>query len=151
MYDKKAKWEGERAWARQQLEEHEATEGETQLVMRLLEEWWEDGLGHGDDVWRALGMFESLARGKALEKPDQADVNYAWVQAKPGQLVVRDYVRVKLDAYKGPTGLMHNGRSGRIVRISMGDILVQYDDGKEKIDGLPPRHSPHNLEKRVPA
>lgn len=147
------RWEGERSWARQQLEEAEATEGEMNLVMRMLEEWWEDDLGLSDgSCWRALGFFEELARGKALPPPEQEDIRWRWEQARPGGLVVRDYVRVKLDAYEGQTGLMHNGRSGPIVRISMGDVLVKYDDGKKPaVEGIPPRHSPHKLEKRFPA
>lgn len=144
------RWDGERRWARQQLEEAEATEGERQLVERLLEQWYEDGLGAGDDVWRALGFFETLARGKALPKPEQEDVRWRWEQARPGGLVVRDYVRVKADAYGGSAGLLHNGRSGPVVAIRSGDIHVLYDDGGPKVE-LAVRHSPHALEKRFPA
>lgn len=146
------RYAGERAWATNQLEDVQAPEREAKLVMRMLEEWWDDQLEPGDDPWQALGWFEQLARGKALPTPEQADVNWRWEQARPGGLVVRDYVRVKADAYEGDTGRMHNGRSGYIVRISAGDILVKYDDGKlPELVGLPPRHSPHFLEKRYPA
>jgi hypothetical protein len=140
------RWEGERRWARDQLEVAEATEGETRLVMRMLEQWWEDGLSGSDDVWRALGMFETLARGKALEPPRQA--GFDWTQAQPGRLVVRDYVRVRLDAYEGATGKQHNGRSGPIVAIRHGDIIVRYDDGGP-VPAMGVRHSPHVLEKRI--
>ncbi len=146
------KYQSEREWAIHQLEDVQAPEREAELVMRMLEEWWDDRLQSGDDPWRALGWFETLARGKSLPTPEQADVRWRWEQARPGALVVRDYVRVKEDAYTGETGRMHNGRSGPIVRISAGDILVRYDDGKlPEVTGLPPRHSPHNLEKRYPA
>jgi hypothetical protein len=146
MYDKSERYEGERRWAIGQLEEVEAPEQEAKLVMRMLEQWWDDQLRPGNDPWRALGWFEQLARGKALEKPRQAE--FDWVQAKPGQLVVRDYVRVRADGYKGTTGQAHNGRSGPIVSIRHGDIIVRYDDGGP-VPAMGARHSPHVLEKRV--
>jgi hypothetical protein len=112
----------------------------------MLEAWWDADRVTVDEVWRALGMFETLARGKALERPRDAD--YAWAQARPGQLVVRDYVRVRSDGYRGPAGLTHNGRSGPIVAIRHGDIIVRYDDGGPSPD-MGVRHSPHVLEKRI--
>lgn len=142
------RWEGERRWAREQLEIAEATPHERGLVMEMLEAWWDTNLTNAadGDVWRALDLFETLARGKALEPPRHA--GFTWVQAKPGQLVVRDYVRVRMDAYPGTTGQAHNGRSGPIVSIRHGDIIVRYDDGGP-VPALGARHSPHVLEKRI--
>jgi hypothetical protein len=152
------RWTSERLWARDQLEEAEATEAEAQLAMRLLEVWWEDRFtAHRasdvkdipSSVWRALGFFEELARGRALEPPAQADVRYEWRPAQPGQLAMRDQVRVTADAYDGQSGLLHNGREGRIVAIRYGDIHVLYDGSEPGT--MPSRHSPHRLEKRYPA
>lgn len=143
------RWESERVWARQQLEEAEATKQETELVMRLLEAWWDDQFKPSEpgDVWQSLGYFEQLARGKALEPPSQAQ--YQWSSAAPGQLVVRDWVRVKSNAYSGTTGHFHNGREGVVVAIRSGDIHVRYEDGGPVPSMGSARHSPFSLEKRI--
>ncbi len=141
------KWQGERDWARQQLEEHAATTpAEDDVVMRMLEEWWDARLVTGvDDPWRALGVFEQLARGRALETPAEAE--HRWVQARPGALVMRDRVRVRADAYPGRVGQLHNGRAGVIVGVRNGDIIVKYDNASNDVQ--PTHHSPHALEKRT--
>lgn len=143
------RWASERAWAIQQLGEAEASEQEASLVLRLLEEWWDDEFKPdlAGDVWKALGYFEQLARGKALEPPEQAQ--FEWLQAQPGQLVVRDWVRVKADGYDGKAGQYHNGRAGVIVAIRSGDIHVRYEDGGPVPAMGACRHSPHKLEKRI--
>ena len=75
-------------------------------------------------------MFNALIRGAALQPADQT--GYRWAEAEPGQLVVRDVVRVRLDAYPDETGAFHNGRTGPIVAIRSGDVHVMYDDGGPK-------------------
>jgi len=57
-------------------------------------------------------------------------------------------VRVKLDAYQGSTGSLHNGRRGKVVGIRYGDIIFKSNDNREPIlDGA--HYSPHQLQKRV--
>ena len=140
------------AWAAVQLDKAEATEEEGRVALDLLDTWVQHGIGNRPDndpsTLRALDFFRELALGHALlppQKPD--DPQYRWEDARPGQLVVSDVVRVKTDAYQGSAGELHNGRSGRIVAIRGGDIHVVYDDGGIKAS-MPPRHSPHKLEKR---
>lgn len=148
------RFESERNWALDQLEDNGTyNRTEHDLIMGLLEVWWgADVAPCSGDVWRALDAFESLARGKAIPTPEQEDIRFQWVPVKPGQIKVRDYVRVKLDAYPGSAGIAHNGRSGPVVAIRSGDIQVRYEDRETTPpSGLPARHSPHVLEKRVPA
>lgn len=115
------------------------------LVVRLLEMYWRSGL-EDPELERAVSLFLALARGHALPTARQAE--HRWAQARPGQLVVRDYVRVRMDAYQGGLGKAHNGRSGPIVAIRHGDIIVRYDDGGP-VPAMGVRHSPHVLEKRI--
>lgn len=145
------RFDSERAWAKDQLEEYAAlSASEESLVLRMLEVWWNDQLDVHGDPWQALSVFETLARGKALEKPEQVSEDFTWVQAAPGQISKADYVRVRLDAYDGPAGLAHNGRTGRIAAIRGGDVHVMYDDSKGNLGNMPTRHSPYTLERRVP-
>lgn len=71
-----------------------------------------------------------------------------WEQAITGKLKPGDVVRVKLNAYQGEVGEMHNGRICKVIRVKYGDVVVA------SIDGLDPQletthHSPTVLEKRV--
>ena len=137
---------GELAWAREQLQAARATPHEQGLVMELLATFRQTLLADpmDGDKWRALDLFGELARGRALETP--RDEDWDWAPAKPGQLVLRDRVRVKKDAYGGDAGMAHNGRQGRVIAIRYGDIRVMYEDGGP----CPPMgvaHSPHALEK----
>ena len=134
-----------RARAEEQLDVYGSSGGPRLLILRLLEIYWRSGLDH-ETRSKALGAFVELANGHAL--PQSAHSGFDWVPAKPGQLVVRDYVRVRTDAYPGGTGVAHNGRSGPIVSIRHGDIIVRYDDGGP-VPAMGARHSPHVLEKRI--
>jgi hypothetical protein len=117
----------------------------TTAVERLLEVWYTQN--HTPQTLQlTLDGFTKLAQGHALVAP--ADNNEQWVPLKPGNVVIRDLVRVKFDAYSGEAGQHHNNRRGRVVAIRHGDIIVKYDDGKQPPgDGV--HHSPHALEKRI--
>lgn len=133
-----------REWARAQMSEANYPQDVTTAVERLLEVWYTQR--HTAQTQElTLDGFTKLARGHAIvmEQPDEK-----WVPLKPGNVVVRDYVRVKFDAYAGEVGAHHNNRRGRVVGIRHGDIIVRYDDGKQPPgDGV--HHSPHALEKRI--
>ena len=61
---------------------------------------------------------------------------------------VGDIVRVKLNAYRGVVGEIHNGRFCEVLAVGGGDVIVR------SIDGILPElsethHSPYSLEKRA--
>lgn len=132
-------------WASEQLAKARVRVDVASSVMSLLEAWSKASLPL-ESADQALTAFSSLARGHALVHEDSGEET--WVQAMPGYLVVGDEVRVKVDAYTGNTGVLHNGRRGRIVGIRYGDIIVNTTDDREpQLVGS--HHSPYALEKRV--
>jgi hypothetical protein len=94
----------------------------------------------------AVATFSRLARGHALVT-EQETVDEVWEQARPGNLVLADQVRVKADAYSGTIGAANNGRRGKIVGIRYGNIYVKYTDKGNGVDAM--HHKPAALEKRV--
>lgn len=131
-------------WELDQIENSKLGDKEKQSVKKLLSALWSLNL---DDSERknVSSAFDSLVNGRAIVV-DEPETQYRWESARPGALVVRDWVRVKSDAYKGEAGLIHNGRQGVIVAMRYGDIHVRYDD--ERGTSHPIKHSPHALEKR---
>jgi len=106
---------------------------------------WEPLKISGPQQKEVLALFSKLALGHAVT-PEVA--NEVWIDAQPGAITVGDQVRVKLDAYEGSTGSMHNGRRGKVVGIRYGDIIFRSNDDKEPIlDGS--HYSPWQLQKRV--
>ena len=74
----------------------------------------------------------------------------AWTDVSSRDAQIGDVVRVKLDAYSGVVGEIHNGRHCEILAIRDGDVVVR------SVDGILPElsethHSPYSLEKRAPA
>jgi hypothetical protein len=130
-------------WARDQLKQVRASQDTEDAVIHLLVMFSATD-GPESDSEDILDLFNKLAHGKALIP---ADTEGIWADAVPGAIKVGDTVRVKLDAFSGSVGPMHNGRVGRIVGIRYGDIIVKMTDGKP--DLLNPRYSPHHLEKRI--
>lgn len=132
-------------WARTQMTEARYPQEVQTAVERLLEVWYTQR--HNNQTQElTLEGFAKLAQGHALIPVTEE--NETWVQLKPGNVVIRDVVRVRHDAYAGEVGQHHNGRRGRVVAIRHGDIIVRYEDGKQPPgDGV--HHSPHALEKRV--
>ena len=131
-------------WAKQQLTESKTKRGTGDAVLELLKAW--ESMSVDDEFAEdALDAFKTLALGHSLLAPYADEI---WVEAVPGQLKVADRVRVKHNAFTNETGRVHNGRSGVIVAIRYGDIIVRMTDGKEpNLDGA--HYSPFNLEKRV--
>jgi hypothetical protein len=134
-----------RDWARAQMTEANYPQDVRTAVERLLDVWWTQR--HTPDTGPlTLDAFNKLAQGFAIVT--KKDENETWVAVKPGNIVIRDLVRVKFDAYRGEVGQHHNDRRGRVVGIRHGDVIVKYDDGKlPSSDGV--HHSPFVLEKRV--
>ena len=131
------------AWAKAQMEKALVPEEYQDMIQRLVNMYWFFEQNNGLDaetMYKIRHTFNELAQGRALVEDNPDEI---WVQAKPGNLVIRDRIRVRRDAYTGPTGELHNGREGDIVAIRSGDIHVRYDSGDTA------RHSPHALDKRV--
>lgn len=131
-------------WAKEQLTEAKAKRGVGDAALELLKAW--EAMSIDEDLMEdALDTFKTLAQGHSLLAPYADEV---WVEAVPGQLKVADKVRVKSNAFTGETGRTHNGRSGVIVAIRYGDIIVRMTDGKQpSLDGA--HYSPFHLDKRV--
>jgi hypothetical protein len=71
-----------------------------------------------------------------------------WEFVSANKFSVGDVVRVKIDAYSGDVGDIHNGRLGAVINVKNGDVVIK------SIDGILPElhethHSPNVLEKRV--
>jgi hypothetical protein len=133
-------------WIRQQMQEAKVKVGTGKALLRLLELWDGESLSptQANEVVEA---FSKLALGKALAEP-ATPADEIWVPAQPGQLTVGDEVRVLSDAFTDKTGVMHNGRRGKIAAIRYGDVIFKSTDGKEpSLDGV--HYSPYKLEKRI--
>lgn len=134
-------------WVKQQLEEVKAKVGSGNAVLNLLETWAKDTKLSPNMAKEAVEMFSKLALNEALTTP-QVDKDEIWVQARAGQLVVGDEVRVATNAFKDATGAIHNGRRGKIIAIRYGDVIFKSTDGKQPdLEGV--HYSPDRLEKRV--
>jgi hypothetical protein len=135
--------EDKATWAKEQMERASVPDEFQEMITRLLKMYWffeqNDGLDDAT-MYKIRHTFNELSQGHALVDDDPDSV---WVQAKPGNLVIRDRVRVRVDAYTAATGQVHNGREGDVVAIRHGDIHVRYDNGDIA------RHSPHSLDKRL--
>ena len=130
-------------WARNQLQKIRAVDTTQYAVLELLTTL-NNVSPNGVDQDEVLDIFSKLARGHSLI-PD--DTEGTWAEVIPGAVRVGDTVRVKANAYTGELGQMHNGRSGVIIAIRYGDILVRYTDGGS-VPALDPRFPPQSLEKR---
>ena len=131
-------------WIKEQMQEAKVKVGVGNALLKLLATWEPMKLSVPQQR-EVLGLFSELALGHAI-LPEAA--NEVWIDAQPGAITVGDQVRVKLDAYQGSTGSLHNGRRGKVVGIRYGDIIFKSNDDKEPIlDGS--HYSPHQLQKRV--
>lgn len=136
-------------WVKEQMTAAKVKQGVGTSVLRLLEVW--NTMNHNEESAKeTVEVFSKLAVGHALVHPKIDELRGTWIQAQPGQLKVTDIVRVKVDAYNGDLGRLHNGRIGKIVGIRYGDIVVKTIDGKTpELSGA--HYSPHLLEKLIPA
>lgn len=134
-------------WVRQQLEEAKVRVGSGKSILRLLETW--ESLGDlSDNISKeTIEIFSRLALGK-LAKDPEPKADEIWIPAQPGQIKVGDEVRVLVDAFTDKTGVIHNGRRGKVTAVRYGDVIFKSTDGKTpELDGV--HYSPYKLEKRI--
>jgi len=134
-------------WVNQQMAEAKVKIGSGKAVMELLKVWETMEKLSPGLAKEAVAVFSKLALSKALleveEEPDAV-----WVPAQPGQINIGDEIRVLIDAFDDKTGVMHNGRRGKVIAVRYGDIIVNSTDGKSpELKGV--HYSPYKLEKRV--
>lgn len=131
-------------WVREQLQAHKIRVGVGNTVLELLAAW-EKGKHSSKQNQEVIELFTKFAQNIPLteEAPDET-----WVPAQPGNIVVSDVVRVKIDAFTDETGRIHNGRRGKVVAVRYGDVIFKSTDGKTPLlDGV--HYSPYTLEKRI--
>lgn len=133
-------------WIYQQLTDKKATKASGDAAIELLKKL--ESIDLTDSQSReAVDLFSKLAVGESLVLP--VEENEVWVPARAGAIKVGDEMMVMSDAYDNPDlAVLHNGRRGKVVRISYGDIILKYTDGKlPAIDGA--HHAPYRLKKLV--
>lgn len=131
-------------WVREQLQAHKIRVGVGNTVLELLAAW-EKGKHSSKQNQEVIELFTKFAQNIPLteEAPDET-----WVPAQPGNIVVGDVVRVKIDAFTDETGRIHNGRRGKVVAVRYGDVIFKSTDDKTPLlDGV--HYSPYTLEKRI--
>lgn len=131
-------------WVKAQFAEAKVKIGVGKAVLKMLETWKEIDMP-ADMAQQTLEILSKVGLGHSIapEKKDEV-----WIDARRGQLVVGEQVRVKNDAFSGNLGATHNGRRGVITGIRSGDIIVKMNDGKlPEIDGG--HYQPEALQKRV--
>ena len=134
-------------WVREQMTAAKVKQGVGTSVLRLLEVW--DTMNHKpESAKETIEIFGKLAQGYALVEPEVEELSGTWYPAQPGQIRVADIVRVRVDAFTGDPGRVHNGRVGKVVGVRYGDIIVKTIDNRVPVlDGA--HYSPHMLEKLV--
>jgi len=133
-------------WVKNQFAKINIHKGTGLAVIELLKTWETLDINKPDVAKTVLAVFTELAQGHAIVPAD----NFNWIQARRGDIKVRDVVRVKADAFTGDAGHAHNGRVGVVIAIRSGDIIVDITDEQEpKLKGV--HYLPELLEKRVSA
>jgi phosphoribosyl-ATP pyrophosphohydrolase len=131
-------------WIKNQLQNAKVKKMVGDSVIKLLQTWEEVKITEKLEQ-EAIEVFYKLANNQALVKESKEEV---WTSVIPGQVKVADEVRVKLDAFTGELGRLHNGRRGRVVAVRYGDVIIKSTDGKEPLlDGA--HYSPYKLDKLV--
>jgi hypothetical protein len=134
-------------WVKQQLQEAKVKVGSGNAILKLLETWESFEKLTPGLAKETVEIFSRLALSRpAIDPKDPVDE--AWVPLQPGQIVVGDEVRVLSDAFTDKSGVLHNGRRGKVAAIRYGDVIFNSTDGKEpELKGV--HYSPYKLEKRV--
>ena len=134
-------------WVNQQMAEAKVKIGSGKAVMELLRVWETMEKLSPGLAKEAVAVFSKLALSKPILEPvDEPDA--VWVPAQPGQIGMGDEVRVLSDAFDDKTGVLHNGRRGKVIAVRYGDIIVNSTDGKSpELKGV--HYSPYKLEKRI--
>jgi phosphoribosyl-ATP pyrophosphohydrolase len=131
-------------WVKNQLQNAKVKKMVGDSVIKLLQTWGEVKITEKLEQ-EAIEVFYKLANNQALVKESKEEV---WTSVIPGQVKVADEVRVKLDAFTGELGRLHNGRRGKVVAVRYGDVIIKSTDGKEPLlDGA--HYSPYKLDKLV--
>jgi len=134
-------------WVRKQLEEAKVKIGSGNAVMKLLQTWEGMEKLSPNIAKETIEVFSKLALNKAAVEP-KVDPNEIWVPLQPGQITVGDEVRVIADAFSDSTGVIHNGRRGKVIAVRYGDVIINSTDGKSpELKGV--HYSPYKLEKKV--
>lgn len=134
-------------WVRKQLEEAKVKIGSGNAVMKLLQTWESMEKLSPNIAKETIEVFSKLALNKAAVEP-KVDPNEVWIPLQPGQITVGDEVRVLADAFSDSTGVLHNGRRGKVIAVRYGDVIVNSTDGKSpELKGV--HYSPYKLEKKV--
>jgi translation initiation factor IF-2 len=134
-------------WVKQQLQEAKVKVGSGNAVMKLLETWETMEKLSPNLAKEAAEVFSKLAVNKPINdlKDDPAII---WAPVQPGQIKVGDDVRVLADAFSDSTGVLHNGRRGRVIAVRYGDVIINSTDNKSpELKGV--HYSPYKLEKKV--
>lgn len=135
-----------REWVIQQLEAAKVKVGSGKAILKLLDAWAEIPKLSDNMTEEVLNVFPKLAKGHVLKIEENED-DYRWEDLQPGQITVGDVVRVKVDAFDGNLGALHNGRRGKVVAVRYGDVIFKSTDSREPVlDGV--HYSPYKLEKR---
>lgn len=129
-------------WARAQLEGTGLTTKGRKTVIAVLEALEAAETPDAEAALRVLQAATSLSQGHSLDTRREELV--AWVQLRPGEYKRGARVRVAPDAYEGDVGALHNGRAGRVVRVSGLKVSVAYDDLLARDAVL---HSPTKLQR----
>lgn len=132
-------------WVTNQFAKINIHKGTGLAVIELLKTWDKLDISKPEVAKTVLTVFSKLAQGHAIVKED----NFIWVQARRGDIKVRDVVRVKADAYSiQDLSYTHNGRVGVVIAIRSGDIIVDITDEQEpSLKGV--HYAPESLEKRI--
>ena len=132
-------------WVDNQLSQVGSTEWSAALVNELVTVLDNADFEHrqADEVKKYAEQAVSLYLGQPIYVPSD-DEN--WADARPGELNVRDTVRVRVDAYTGDSGTKHNGKRGRVTAMRNGVANVAYDGETSE---LPAGHDIHLLQKLV--
>jgi len=132
-------------WVTNQFAKINIHKGTGLAIIELLKTWETLDIKKPEVAKTVLSVFTELAQGHAIVKED----NFVWVQARRGDIKVRDVVRVKADAYNiEDLSYTHNGRVGVVIAIRSGDIIVDITDEQEpELKGV--HYAPESLEKRV--
>jgi hypothetical protein len=132
-------------WVTNQFAKINIHKGTGLAIIELLKAWEKLDIKKPETAKTVLDVFHELAQGHAIVKDD----DFTWVQARRGDIKVRDVVRVKADAYNiEDIAYLHNGRIGVVIAIRSGDIIVDITDEQEpELKGV--HYAPENLEKRV--
>lgn len=132
-------------WVKEQLTENKTKKVVGDSVIKLISAW--NSLTDTTEANKKniVELFSKLSLSQAIIKDNPDEI---WIDARPGDLKVADVVRVKADAFPGSSGLLHNGRRGRVVGVRYGDIIIKSNDNKQPLlDGA--HYSPHVLEKLI--